>query len=557
MIRDKKKTPNVPQQTDKHDGKFDICEKHKHPQVIFCDESNCQTAVCHTCLILKHRDHKLVEVSEKTEKIMKEMDTTENAIKEALCKNRAEVEKLDEIRNTICMSANEALDKIEEEKKKLIDIIEKCAEGNVKDVLEIQENEVRKVEEALHEVNEQKAKLEKAREVLAKVKPEDSIRKMIVTQAVVRQLYREGHEAGKDTGKSIKCYHTTNYKSAGPEVQKQFTEKLTGSVITVRNEIDQEILPNSTGASGQQDNEARHAASSLLQGVDQQLTVVKVNSWRSVKLGTVTALSSSPTGTIYIASENTIQSFDLDGNIKMEKGMTDANWIDVMTCHHSNGRDLLVLVVKHYSLQLRDANSGDLLDTLNIPGVRQQWALCQESPNSILVAGHVEGYSAQGYPALLHQIIIKNNKLLVECKVIYINLDRVLGLTIASRNGRKLVVATYAENVGADEAYTSSVIAVDYENGHELWRINEPCFNGKMIWPIAICTDEKGHLFVEDNNASRVILMDTEGNILKAICTDLYGNKDCAGVACIPGSNKLIVADDTITIYVYDIMYPL
>ena len=557
MIRDKKKTPNVPQQTEKHDGTFgsiDICDRHKQPQVIFCDETNCQTAVCHTCLILKHRDHKLVEVSEKTEKIMKDMKTTENAIKEAIHKKRAEVEKLDGIKSKICMSANNTLDRIEEEKKKLIEIIEKSAETHVEEVLEIQENEVKKVEEALSDVNEQKAKLEKAREVLAKVKPEDSIRKMIVTQAVVRQLYRESHESWKDTGKSIRCYHTMNLKSADPEVQKQFTEKLTGSVITVRNEIDQEILHNSTGASGQQDNEARHAASSLLQGVDQQLTVVKVNSWRSVKLGTVTALSSSPTGTIYIASENTIQSFDLDGNIKMEKGMTDANWIDVMTCHHSNGRDLLVLVVNHFSLQLRDANSGDLLDTLNIPGFRQQWALCQDSPNSILVAGQVEGFSGQ---SLLYQCIIKNNRLLVGCKVIYINLDRVLGLAIASRNGRKIVVATYAENVGAEEDYTSSVTAVDYESSQQLWKINEPCFNGKMIWPGNVCTDERGHLFVEDNNASRVIVIDTEGNILKAICTDLYGNNDCAGVACIPWSNKLIVADDAITIYVYDIMYPL
>ena len=519
-----------------------ICDKHKLPLVIFCDNSDCQVIVCHTCVLLKHRDHDVIEVSEKDEELKEERKNIKDAAIKAFKKNTSNLEKLGKIKNKICISVNDALNNIEEKKKKLIANIEKGAEDLASEILEIREREMKKVDETFYNIT---AKNEKTKKLIVKVNSQNSIHEMISQQPVVRQLYEEGLSTQEDIDKRIKYYNTVNYEVQKVAATNILQNEVIKNMSRKRNEIDFLFIDKSSSASAAirhkppntegRDNEMSTPAR-LIPVIPKLVTAVKVKSWESKG----SHMSSSPTGRIYAASSNTIQAFDLVGNLLMEKRVTEHYLINhfAMTCLHNNGEDKLVLTYWGGHIELRDGNTGDMVDTLRIPGFKPHSGICQDSPNTVLIAGRV------GDQGKLIQCIMINNKLVKGDQEITVNMEYICGMTLIRRNNRRIVVAIDSN---------PSVIAIDYGSGNQLWKICNTRLNSRLFRPHAleICTDRRGHLFVADYQKG-VVVMDIFGNILKEICTDTYIR--CLDVKCIPNRNKLIVRDLD-GIHLYDIKY--
>ena len=527
----------------------DMCDKHHQPLVIFCNDDNCQKVVCQTCVLLKHRDHEVMEVSEKVLENKKVIENIQNAAGKVIENNAKHIGCLEEIKNDISISANTAFDKIEAEKNKLIAIIEKEAAEHTKKVLELQESEVKKVEKTCNDILAKNAKLEQTRELIENLLPNDDINEILKHQATIKQLYKEGLSTKMDAQKRIKHYDTVNFEVAA---RKAGQNRMIGAVSSKRNKVDypfidgtgtelEDVLGIST-TSGQ--DRRRNIQLTGLEGSShRQVTATKVKSWNTYGWH---LSSSSPTGRIYAYGDYTIQAFDLDGNLKMEKRVT-AGWIRGMTCHYIDGRDMLVLAVDSERIQLHDGSTGVRLDTLNIHGSNPLKAICQESPGKVLAI-----ISEVRWQPKLIECDIRNNKIIRRNKGIEINIDQTdyMDMTLARSNNRKICVVTC-------RVKGSSIVACDPGSGEQLWKITQSGLKlnatGKEVDPRQLCTDDKGHLYVVDQDNSRVVVMDTQGQIQKEICTDMFGY--CTGVTCISDRNKLIVSDRYPNIYVYDIKY--
>ena len=279
-------------------------------------------------------------------------------------------------------------------------------------------------------------------------------------------------------------------------------------------------------------------------GITKQVSVTKLTSWQC----DVRHLSSSASGNVYTASKDTIEAFDLKGNLKMGRKVTENTRIRRMACYRHNQRDTLVLVLGNNILELRDGLTGDLLDRQRTQNFTLHPGICQDSPRTILISGKTEGQCK------VMQCIIDNNSRITRVSNKYvINLEKISGVTFVKSNNRKIIVATCGYLT-----CERSIVAVNYESKDELWKITEPMLklNGMGISPWTICTDGRGHLFVTDTVNNRVVVMDTQGKIQQEVCKQLAGS--CFDTTRVPFWNKLIVADhkhNNRYINVYDIKY--
>ncbi len=588
MIKDKQATsddgPEPKHPKLENNAVADICNTHKLPLVIFCEEKDCQKLICHTCVLFKHKDHTALEIPDKVMTIKEEIRQIKTAAEYALENNATHNEKLNKIQSRIWISATEALDKIQEEKKSLIDVIEEEAAEHSRKVLEMQENKVKHVEETLHEIAAKKAKLEEIKQISVKDMSEN-INDLITMLHDVNKLYNDGLLSEKDTEKMIKHYESRNCdvfadtnSSQNQEAEKaldiQKEEDNHSQVANredVHNDSEQETGRDDIQNDAEQETINNYQTDSFPpQRNDLPVTMVtKVNSWKCERGN----LSISHISRIYMASLEEIYAFDLDGNLKMKKNVEHnlrgrkSNYsMPGMTCFNSNGRDMLLLagVGGNKSLQLRDGHSGDLLDELSIPGLIPRNAMCKDSPSSILVQGPVEGRNENRHRKLM-QFIIRNNKILHGCKELQINLEWINSVTLTRSNNKKIIVVTggYVKQHPNGKACSNrtqrSIVAIDYNTGIPRWKITKPILNGRPFHPGKICTDEMGNLFVADDSFSRVVVIDMQGKIQKEICS--YDDTHCSSIeniACIPDSKKLIVQglfDNAYNLDVYDIKY--
>ena len=549
MIRDKSdkgfnSNPAKPESTQSY-----VCERHKQPLVIFCNNPDCLKVVCQTCVLLKHKDHKVMEITEKFEELNEEMKDIEQNVSKASKVCNAITEKIEKEKNSIFTASSDALQKIEKTKKKLIARIEKEADKHAKSVIDIQEKQLSSFEETLCVITAKSQRLEETKTLITDRTSENSIKKAMAMQAAIKQHYTAALSDRVEIETWVKQYNTVIFEDGSQIIEEQ---NMLGNVAIKQNEIKYPFLRAISCASVGKETVQSNAGgitnavyipvstSTRLQ--KKKITAVNVKLWESKRA--CHTLSCSRRGMIYTASGTEIQAFDLKGVLKMEEDVTDdILGIAGMTCCHDNDKDMLVLSLLPDSIQLRDGRNGSLVDAVHIPGFKTWIGMCQHSPNSVLIIGMMEGQRK------MIQCNIDNNRITKGDKEMSIDLQIITGITLSRRNNRKMVVATCG---GFD--CEPAIVAVDYDNGHQLWKITKPTFNGRdIISPWKICSDGGENLFVADWNNSRIVVIDTQGEIKEEICTDI--DDYCRAVTCIPDRNKLIVCDYQNNISVYDIKY--
>ncbi len=213
-------------------GGLDVCNKHKLPLVIFCDHPDCQVVVCHTCVLLKHKDHRILEVSEKAAEIRKEMDKIDNEVHKIMENNRTHIEGLGDIKKQIIGSAKEALTKIEKEKNELITSIEMEAKVKSAKIKTFCEDEVKKVNQTFQDITSMNEKLQQAKELIAKIKHQDNIKETCEQRATVHQLFKDGLSSGEDR---MKNYKTVEFHVSAPDILPK--NSMLGTVYVKENDV--------------------------------------------------------------------------------------------------------------------------------------------------------------------------------------------------------------------------------------------------------------------------------------------------------------------------------
>ncbi len=732
MIKDKQAalndgppTKRAKQQDNVFPTTGDICDKHRLPLVLFCDETGCKIIVCHSCVILQHRDHKVKDLMEMDGEMKKEIDTIKNEIVNAIENNTLHTRKLNEFKNRICMSAQNALKKIKEEKKKLITSLENEAKDHTREVQEIRQNELKRVEDVLQSITAQNTELEEIKQLTEKILLEENKQQMDNNQQMnvqqIKELFKKSQTKPKDNEKIIKQYKTIDFEIASTNA---FQDQVMGNVSTKMTEIDHQVKDQvydpgknsddkrqsttctDTNASLQESGEAtnsmdmqRHAeghgagsktadlpswkntngedmqcdtevhstankpkANSVsssatninieniqsdtgtdpkatssqpsVSGIDKEVvrshpegqsslrnfiiasypgsgkstgkenthgntelqipgtssqctkTVTEINpqysslstseerantqnnaeEWQSTGINSTSAegqkicagvnseaitppsqeisqplsatkvmswqcevchLSSSPTGKIYIASNNAIEAFDISGNLMMQKKITGNRQIRQLSCHHNSQKDSLIVALDNDKIELRSGTTGNYLDRLRTVTFTECWGIYQDTAMTALLSGRM------GAESKVIQCVVKNNSISKGSKQFVFNLQRISDIALLRSNNKKIMVIMGQQ----------SIFAVDYENKTQLWKISEPMLklNAVDIDPCRVCTDGRGFLFVTDILNNRVVVIDTQGKIKQEICKQLAGY--CFDIASIPLWNKLIVTE--------------
>ncbi len=497
-----------------------ICKQHDSKQTIFCNEKNCQVLLCPTCILVKHRYHKLIDIPDKADQIRDELRELKTKTIDQKDKFTKQIEKMNIIKEVVNTATSKALDQVDNARsKKLKELenamkeVQKEAEKEKIKITQNQQKQLKDVELTSKDLKTKKEDLEEYIKLIAQFIEVDEAIDVILNKDIINQIFKEISEK-RDVEKWIASYEIMSFDAKGGPVLQR---KPLGKTSAKTNTIDYHDLEASLGACGGASVEAEIEAPAV-RGMP--ITATQIKSWRAVG----DLLSSSPNGKIYAANRGggQIQAFGINGNKKMETNATRT--IKGMTCLHADGQDNLVMAMDG-KIELRDSVRGNLLDTLNIPGFNPNAGICQDSQDTVLIGGEIGGQ-----PKAL-QCIIKNGKITQGHKQINIALPAIYGLTSLTHNNKKCVVATRSD--------CKSIVAVDFDTGAELWRKQNVLYNGQQVKPWGICTDGGSHLLLADWRAGRILVLDTGGQIKRELVTNIPG--DCYHVTFIRSLNKLAV----------------
>ncbi len=521
-----------------------MCKQHASQQTIFCDEKTCQVLLCPTCILVKHRDHKLIDIPDKADQIRDELRELKTKTIDQKNKFTKQIEKMNIIKEVVNTSASKALDEVDNARSKQLKELEnamkevqKEAEIEKTKITQNQQKQLNDVELTSVDLKKKKKDLEECIKLIAQFIEAREAIDVILNNDIINQIFKEISKK-KDAITWMANYEIMSFEAgAGPVLQR----KPLGKTSTKTNVIDYHDLQASLGACGgaSVDTEMEAPAVRGMPG-----TATKVKSWQAGGH----LIRSSPNGKIYTASIGgirQIQTFDMNGIKKMETNATST--IKGMTCHHTGGKDTLIIAMEGM-IQLRDGVSGSLLDTLNIPGFKPHEVICQDSQDTVLIGGAI------GRQQKAIQCMIKDGKITQSNKQINVPLSFIEGLASVSHNNKKYVVATDCDS--------KTIVAVDFDTGAELWRLQNAMYNGQQVRPWGICTDGGSHLLLADFNSKRILVLDMEGQIKRELIANIPGQY-CFHVTFIRPLNKLAVtytsSYNAVLYYVgvYDVEYDI
>ncbi len=501
-----------------------ICRKHRVPLTVFCDESDCQEQLCPHCVhqTTKHAGHKIKQIPDKAGEIKDELQEIKEKTDKSTDNLNKQLTKLKAITNEINDATFKALDKIEErrmdvkeELEKTLEDVDKEAERYKEEVMGIQHSQLRSIGETCNSLKKRKGDLLECIKLIKQFVEGKNSHDIIANNDIIKQLHAEATGNSKDYETWMKSYEIVSFVTGD---QPSLEKHPIGTIVRKHNGIAYRDI-GVTSVTG---------------------SPVSVNLSNSFKAeGHI--VTSSPLGVIYIAqlSGDKIQAFDINDDCKSEHHATGI--IKGMICFHANNRDKLVIALAD-KIELRDGESGILLDTLTIPDFTPYKGICQESCDKILISGK------EGEQSKVISCHINDDKITKTDKNIDIPLMRVHCLSTAfNANNRKVLFAL--------SYHDKSILALDYESGAKLWELMQSTFHGQIV-PDGLCSDNGTNLFVADRNGRRVLVVDIDGRIQRELITGVFTN--CWGVSCIQAIQKLIVTDGSypnFKVYVYDIKY--
>ncbi len=511
------------EKTKQEKKKDTICEKHDRPLTTFCDNETCQVVLCEICMLREHRDHKIVEIEEKAEQIVRILLKKKENIDAIRVDYVKHTQVMREIVDEINTKTSKTLDAIDNAREKLLDQVMKCTEALKNKAIQMQQKNLKSIKATCTDFREIKEIHQEAGTFIEKFINENSPYDLVIKKSEIEKEVDDivGHvKPGRGwlNSYSLPSFNTKPHDDFMSEVVGKLEEEkrgvpLPGNVGKIlKAEYDAEVL---TG----------------MKPVQAKLS----HSWKgSVKGG----IACSPTGTIFAFDGKTVKSYDIDGTERMSVNV-DVEQIKGICCLNFDNTDLFVLSCKN-TIQLRHGETGALLDSMNLENFSPHTGICDKDYKSVLLSWSL-------YEGKVKEIEIRNMKLylndkFVSCK--HNNGYEILGITCIKENG---------EHIVACAAGGPRLNAYSYERDQFIWGHYNQQFVNKMLCPYGICSDRSKHMFTADHQNNRIVLLGTDGKMISELITPGF---KCYFIAYVPGERKLLVVDSgQNTVHVYDVKY--
>ena len=445
------------------------CKKHRQPLVLFCNNQGCQIAVCSACIVTKHQGHKIIDIDKKAEDIKKEVRKLGEGSQKMKDIFSKQIKGLKEANGKLKRTETKTLDNLDRTRASLYqqvdDAIEEYKETTRKNRTKFQ----RQIEDQIINNEKRKAKLEECSRLAEQVLHDNNPSNVISqSQSIISQYHVAGSVTSADN--KTKNYYETMFFL--PARHGHFAKDIVGNLVS-----NVEII---------------------------HMMPVKAMIFKSVQVydSAYSCIAYGGEGEIYTNAygynKRFIKSFNIDGIERMCIDLGNSEEVRGLACAYISGQEILIVTTEK-SIQIRKCNNGQLIHSLALqwkPGFN---TVCITPNNKILVSNYFESNSK------VIEYQIKNRRIVETGKSLDIPVrGLVQGLVHITHDRRQLVIA--------DLTVVGSIVALDYQTGHQVWRIDDPTCEGQEISPAGITSDGEGHLFISDYNG-RVCLMTPDGII--------------------------------------------
>ncbi len=497
------------------------CSKHGKPLIMYCDEKECQTLLCTTCIVTKHHKHNLVDIPQKAEEMKKCLVGTNENNKRLKDAFDNQIKILNGAVEDINKTASKALDDLDERRATLCQQVNEVIDAHRAKVMQEQQEQLEKVTDVVKDITTKRAGIEQDVNLAEQVLNCDNPNDVIHNSALIVSNIREPE--------TKLTYKTISFLSIRDD---NFKHKILGQLDKRVKKVNLQGL--------------------CTQGIPIQGTLIK--SWQVDQGYTI---ASDRDGNIYEAScdgkrSQYLNSFDLDGNVKMSVDIGSTGYLLAGIIQtYINGQSILVLS-KNNCIEIRSANNGQEICSTAVGFWSGANAICETHDNKILMCD--DAYDPRLMPneqqATVTEFQVRNMKIEETKKSLSIPLCYVKGLCHVIHDNRQLVIAT--SHIGTCRA----VVAVDYDTGEVVWKTDKPTCEGINMWPRGITSDGQGHLFVSDYLNKRVCVMTPDGKVHHTLLRN-ENAKHFWHQTWMAGHRKLVVSDYCNRIYVYDIKYQM
>ncbi len=484
------------------------CRKHKQALAFYCDDQGCQTAVCSEGKTI-HKGHKITDIDvkagimeERVEKLLEGNQKMKDVFTEQL-------QSFEETNEKLKRTETKTLNDLDRTRASLYQQIDKAIDAYKETVKKNREIIQKQIEESSKIIEQRKAKLEKCSKIADQVMTDNNPSSVITQcQFIISQYFESARVSGAD-GEIRTCLETMSFF---PAMHEKFAEETVGKMISNLEFIS--LTPV-------------------------KATIVKSvhecgESYPTIACGREGEIYTS----VYEKNRGYMSTFDTKGDGLSFLPLGCNQQVRSLVCAYVNGQGILILVIAgNNSIQIRNCEGLRSMHSLALGWEPAPNAVCITPNNDILVSN----YSESDSKVIEYQV---NNMGVVETgKCLGIPVRYVYGLCHVIHDAQHIVVASSS----ADE----SIVAVDYNTGDVVWRIDHPICEGQAINPRGISSDGEGHIFVSDANR-RVCMMTTDGKIHHTL---LKHNASIEHQAWISTQRKLVVRDENGYFHVCDVSY--
>ena len=133
----------------------DMCQKHKQHLVLFCNDKDCQEQICSACVLVKHKDHNIMDLTSKADEVRGKMADRKEKARDISLLLGNYLAELNSVEDRINKETSENLDKVDETcerlHKRIQDLHQKVqeeTEAHKMELLQIQRRNLEQLKEA-------------------------------------------------------------------------------------------------------------------------------------------------------------------------------------------------------------------------------------------------------------------------------------------------------------------------------------------------------------------------------------------------------------------------
>ncbi len=188
------------------------CQKHQLPLTIFCNEQGCKEIICHTCALLKHKSHQIMELSDKANEVKGPlMDKFCSLVDDNKTMIVERVDELHKIISNLDDASEAAVKNVEERKSLLIEAVEKEANEHLNQISEMHDKEFTRIDEMCGDMEIDMWKLEELMQLVSECRRQKGDKETIEYYLAVEQMYKMLVLEHEESGKCVESFKVSQF----------------------------------------------------------------------------------------------------------------------------------------------------------------------------------------------------------------------------------------------------------------------------------------------------------------------------------------------------------